>query len=147
MSLQRLSFALFLLTLPLASFAQNSPVGRWKTIDDETGKVKSIVEIYKTTSGTLAGKVVEILQSDKGPDPLCDKCSGSNRNKPIKGMVILWNLKEQDATHWTGGTVLDPAKGKTYKSKITLTNGGSKLQMRGYMGIEALGRTQPWVRE
>ncbi|MGH8062800.1 MAG: DUF2147 domain-containing protein, partial [Pseudoxanthomonas sp.] len=108
MSLQRLSITLLLLAIPFACFAQNSPVGRWKTIDDETGKPKSIVEIYKTTSGTLAGKVVEILLSDNGPNPLCDKCSGSNRNKPIKGMVILWNLKADGENHWNGGTVLDP---------------------------------------
>ena len=147
MSPQRLSIALLLLALPFACFAQNSPVGRWKTIDDETGKVKSIVEIYKTTSGTLAGKVVEILQSDDGPNPLCDKCPGSNKNMPIKGMVILRGLKADGESHWSGGKILDPAKGKTYKSKVTLINGGSKLEMRGYMGIEALGRTQTWVRE
>ena len=147
MSLQRLSIALLLLAFPIACFAQNSPVGHWKTIDDETGKPKSVVEIYKTTSGTLAGKVIEILQSDDGPNPLCDKCTGSNKDKPIKGMVILWGLKADGEGHWSGGKILDPAKGKTYKSKITLTNGGSKLQMRGYMGIEALGRTQTWTRE
>ena len=119
--------------------------GRWKTIDDETGKVKSIVEIYKTTNGTLAGKVDEILQSDHGPNPVCDKCSGSNKDKPIKGMVILWNLKQDDATHWSGGTVLDPAKGKTYKSKIELHADGKKLDMSGCIAFFC--RAQTWVRE
>lgn len=136
--------ALPLLALSMSAMAADA-TGRWKTIDDETGKVKSIVEIYKTTNGTLAGKVVEILHSDKGPNPVCDKCSGSNKNKPIKGMVILWNLKEQDATHWTGGTVLDPAKGKTYKSKIELQAGGDKLDMDGCIAF--ICRTQTWVRE
>ena len=77
-----------LLALPLlaASFvaaAQDSPAGRWKTIDDETGKVKSIVEIYQAKDGSYAGKVAEILNSARGPNPTCDKCKGANRNKPV----------------------------------------------------------------
>jgi uncharacterized protein (DUF2147 family) len=135
--------------LALCSFAANAAdaTGRWKTIDDETGKPKSIVEVYKTTEGKLAGKVVEILSTDRGPNPLCDKCKGENKDKPIKGMVILWGLTQDDASHWSGGTVLDPNKGKSYKSKIELSEDGNTLKMRGYIGIEALGRTQNWLRE
>ena len=138
--------ALPLLAISMSAMAADA-TGRWKTIDDETGKVKSIVEVYKTTNGTLAGKVVEILHSDKGPNPLCDKCTGTNKNKPVKGMVILWNLKADGANAWSGGKIMDPAKGKTYKSKLKLIDDGRKLEMRGYMGIEALGRTQIWIRE
>src|SRR5690606_41886336 len=69
--------------------------GRWKTIDDETGKVKSIVEISES-SGKLRGQVVEILHSDRGPDPVCDKCKGSNKDKPVKGMTILWDLQRSE---------------------------------------------------
>src|SRR5688500_13992917 len=122
--------ALVLVMLPVAAFAQNTPVGRWKTIDDETGKVKSIVEISEASNGTLSGKVVEVLQSDRGPNPVCDKCSGANKGKPVKGMTILWGLK-QDGEGWSGGTVLDPAKGKTYKSKLKMMDGGKKLGMSG----------------
>ncbi|MCD7097361.1 DUF2147 domain-containing protein [Stenotrophomonas sp. MMGLT7] len=148
----RKSFNALLLALPLAlaslaaQAADSSPVGRWQTIDDTTGKPKSIVQIEQAANGTLTGKVVEILQSDKGPDPLCDKCEGANKGKPIKGMTILWGLK-QDGRQWSGGSILDPAKGKTYKAKVTVIDGGRKLEMRGYLGIEALGRTQTWVRE
>lgn len=146
MPLRRLYACLLLLALPLVCSAQSSgPIGRWKTIDDETGKPKSIVEIYKAANGTLAGRVVEVLQSETGPNPVCDKCSGTNKNKPIKGMVILWNLKAEDATHWAGGTVLDPAKGKTYKSKIELHPNGSKLDMSGCIAF--ICRAQTWIRE
>ena len=136
-------FALALALLPMAAFAQNSPVGRWKTIDDVTGKVKSIVEITEV-NGTLQGKVVEILQSDRGPNPVCDKCEGANKNKPVKGMTILWGLKK-DGNQWSGGTVLDPAKGKTYKSKVKLIDGGKKLGMSGCIAF--ICREQVWVRE
>ncbi|MFT4196518.1 MAG: DUF2147 domain-containing protein [Pseudoxanthomonas sp.] len=131
---------------PLAAWAAD-PVGRWTTIDDETGKPKSIVEIYKTDQGTLAGKVVQVLQSDQGPHPRCVKCSGPLKDKPVEGMVILWGLKPDGDQVWSGGNILDPHNGKTYKSKITLIEDGRKLQMRGYIGFEALGRTQTWVRD
>ncbi|NYF18701.1 uncharacterized protein (DUF2147 family) [Xanthomonas sp. JAI131] len=149
----RTTFKTLLLALPLsvaafvAQAADTSPVGRWQTIDDETGKPKSIVQIEQAGNGTLSGKVVEILQSNHGPNPMCDKCDGAQKGKPIKGMTILWGLKPDGTAVWSGGSVLDPAKGKTYKAKVTLTNGGKKLQMRGYIGIEALGRTQTWIRE
>ncbi|MEB2110160.1 DUF2147 domain-containing protein [Xanthomonas campestris pv. campestris] len=148
----RKTFKTLIVALPLAAAsllaqAADSPVGRWKTIDDETGKPKSVVQIEQVANGTLSGKVVEILQSNHGPNPTCDKCDGALKGKPIKGMTILWGLKPDGTAVWGGGSVLDPAKGKTYKAKITLTEGGKKLQMRGYVGIEALGRTQTWVRE
>ncbi|TWI04732.1 uncharacterized protein (DUF2147 family) [Luteimonas cucumeris] len=136
--------AMVLAMLPAAAFAQNSPVGRWKTIDDETGKVKSIVEITQASNGTLSGKVVEVLSSDRGPNPTCDKCSGANKDKPVKGMTILWDLKA-DGDGWSGGTVLDPAKGKTYKSKLKMMDGGKKLGMSGCVAF--ICREQVWVRE
>ena len=139
-----LMIVLTLLAAPLVSFAQSSAEGRWKTIDDETGKVKSIVEITKVANGTLQGKVVEVVNSDRGPNPICDKCSGSNKNKPVKGMTILWGLKP-DGAKWSGGTILDPAKGKTYKAKVELMDGGAKLGMSGCIAF--ICRQQVWVRE
>jgi len=146
------TFKTMMLTLPLAAAsllaqATDSPVGRWTTIDDETGKPKSVVQIEQAANGTLSGKVVDILQSSQGPNPVCNNCAGNLKGKPIKGMTILWGLTPDGTAAWSGGSVLDPAKGKTYKAKITLTDGGKKLQMRGYVGIQALGRTQTWVRE
>ena len=142
---------LALLALPLmavsaVAMAQNTPVGSWTTIDDETGKPKSVVEIYEARDGTLAGRVDEILQSDRGPNPVCDKCSGANKDKPVKGMVILWGIKRKGNT-WEGGKILDPASGKVYSVKVTPTEGGSKLEVRGFMGFSLLGRTQTWVRQ
>ena len=140
-----------LLALPLlglgfaASAADHSAAGRWKTIDDKNGKVKSIVEISQAANGTLSGKVVEILQSDRSPNPVCDKCDGERKNKPVKGMTILWNLKADDASNWSGGTILDPANGKTYKSKLALQPGGQKLDVSGC--VMFICRAQTWVRE
>jgi len=131
-----------LLAIPLSSLAVDSPTGRWKTIDDETGKVKSIVEISES-SGKLRGQVVEILHSDRGPDPVCDKCKGSNKDKPVKGMTILWDL-QRDGDEWKGGTILDPANGKTYKSKLKLIDNG-RLGVSGCVAF--ICREQVWIRE
>ena len=136
--------SLLLAVLPLSAFAQEaSPLGKWKTIDDETGKAKSIVEITRAPDGTLRGTVVEILSSDKGPNPICDKCKGANKGKPVKGMTILWGL-EADGDRWSGGTVLDPAKGKTYKAKVEMLS-ADKLGMSGCVAFFC--RQQVWERE
>jgi len=134
--------ALPLLLASLSASAQ-SPVGRWKTIDDETGRGKSIVEITQTTNGTLSGRVVEVLQSDRGPNPVCDKCSGERRNKPITGMTILWDLKP-DGNEWAGGTILDPSNGKTYKSKAKMLD-ANRLEVSGCIAF--ICREQVWQRE
>lgn len=144
-------FTALSLALPLAlsslAFATDSPEGHWQTIDDETGKPKSIVDIRRAADGTLTGKVVEILQSAQGPNPICDACEGERKGQPIKGMTILWGLKPDGDRVWGDGNILDPVKGKTYRAKLTLPEGGEKLEMRGYIGIEALGRTQTWIRQ
>jgi uncharacterized protein (DUF2147 family) len=145
----RNKFFATLLALPLLAMSMSAmaadATGRWKTIDDKTGKVKSIVEISKAANGTYSGKVVEVLYSERGPNPVCDKCSGSNKNKPVKGMTILWNLKADGANEWSGGTILDPANGKTYKSKAELQAGGGKLDVSGCIAF--ICRAQTWVRE
>jgi len=141
-----LLLALPLLALSSMALAQSSPVGKWRTIDDKTGKVKSIVEITETADGTLQGKVLQVLDSDKGPHPVCDACKGENHNKPIEGMVIAWGLRrEGDA--WDGGQIMDPKNGKVYSAKMTPIEGGKKLEVRGYMGFSLLGRTQTWLRD
>ena len=125
-----------------ASAQAAEPTGRWKTIDDDTGKVKSIVEISES-NGKLRGQVMEILQSDRGPDPVCDKCKGANKDKPVKGMTILWDLA-RDGGEWKGGTILDPANGKTYKSKLKLID-DDKLGVSGCVAF--ICREQVGIRE
>jgi uncharacterized protein (DUF2147 family) len=141
----RTTLALVAALLPGLATAQSaSPVGRWKTIDDETGRVKSIVEISENAQGRLSGRVVEVLHSDRGPNPTCDACEGANRGKPIQGMTILWGLG-RDGDEWTGGTILDPSKGKTYRSKLELLDGGERLGVSGCIAF--ICRQQVWVRE
>lgn len=128
--------------LMLGSIHSQSVIGKWKTIDDETGEAKSVVEIYEK-SGKIYGKVVEILRADHKKD-LCTSCDGAEKNKPILGMVIINGLKK-DGAEYNGGTILDPTNGKKYKCYITLDS-ADKLKLRGYVGISIMGRTQYWTR-
>lgn len=116
--------------------------GKWKTIDDESGEAKSIVEIYKQ-NGEVYGKIVEIIDPSKR-DVACDKCPGSDKNKPILGLVIIKGL-EKDGDEYNGGTIMDPNNGKVYKCYIELEDANT-LNVRGYIGFSLLGRTQQWLR-
>ena len=138
--------ALPLLALSFSASAQETPVGTWTTIDDETNQPKSTVEIYETRNGSLAGRVVEVLQSVQGENPVCKECDGERKNQPIEGMVIIWGVS-RDGDTWEGGKILDPASGKVYSVKMRPVEGGEKLEVRGFMGFSLLGKTQTWVRK
>ncbi|MDH1882030.1 DUF2147 domain-containing protein [Empedobacter sp. GD03797] len=133
-------FGLFFMLTSLM-YAQ-SPIGIWKTIDDETKQAKSYVEIFEK-DGKLYGKVTKILTKGKEAAK-CTDCSGALKNKPILGMQILSGLKK-DGKEWNGGKIIDPNSGKEYKAKMSL-NGNDKLDVRGFIGISLVGRTQTWQR-
>ena len=135
-----------LLGLALGAQAQTTPVGLWKTVDDETGKEKSLVRVTET-GGVLTGKVEKLLDPTR-QDAKCDKCTDDRKDQPVLGMTLIKGVK-QNADHperWDGGEILDPNKGKTYKVRITPVDGGKTLEVRGYIGAPLLGRTQTWSR-
>ncbi|MEI7037106.1 DUF2147 domain-containing protein [Fulvimonas yonginensis] len=142
----RLAAAAGLMLASAAAFAaDDTPVGTWKTIDDTTGKPKSIVQITEQ-NGELQGKVLQVLQSDEGPHPLCRKCEGERKDQPVEGMVIMWGV-HRDGDVWDGGRILDPHNGKTYKVKLSMLDNGNKLDVHGYIGFALLGRSQVWERQ
>jgi len=146
-----LSASLMLATLAMAGSAAArddnlTPAGTWKTIDDTTGKPKSLVVITES-NGVLQGKIEKLFRgADEDQNPKCVNCKDARKDQPIIGMVMLSGLK-YDGKEWSGGEITDPATGKVYKSKAELTEGGTKLQVRGYVGLPMFGRSQTWVRE
>ena len=141
-----------LISMLFISPSSQTIVGSWKTIDDQTGEAKSIVKIFKAKDGLYYGKITKILYRPKGTpeNPTCTKCPKNDyrHNKPIEGLVIISKLKgSKDLKTATGGTVLDPETGKSYDCKLTITDNGKKLKMRGYVGIQSIGRTQVWIRQ
>ena len=126
--------------LPLSVFSQGDVMGTWKAVDDADGQATSHIEIFEK-NGNLHGKIVRILEGPQ--DALCDQCKGEKYNQPILGMEIIWDMKD-NGNKWKGGRIIDPENGKTYKCKIELKD--DILEVRGYIGVPALGRTQKWYR-
>ena len=124
-----------------------SPVGVWRTIDDKTKKERSFIRISEAEGGELRG-VVEKIFDQPGDDPahLCKECKGERKDQPIIGMAILWGLKKQ-GDGWAGGEILDPKNGKIYRAKMSLSEDGNSLNVRGFIGVSLIGRTQTWHRE
>lgn len=124
-----------------------SVIGKWKSIDDETGKPKSIIEITKDSDEKLTGKIVQLFREPtEDQNPKCDKCTGDKKDQPILNMQIMDGFKKKADDKWVDGKILDPKKGKVYSCKLTLTEGGKKLEVRGFIGFSLLGRTQVWER-
>ena len=138
-------FASLLLAAASTVWAQATPAGLWKTIDDDTKAEKSLVRITDS-GGVLTGKVEKIL-TDK-PDAKCVECTDERKDQPVQGMTILRGIKPDagDRNTWVGGDILDPNNGKIYKVLLKLVDSGKKLDVRGYIGTPLLGRTQTWIR-
>ena len=120
-----------------------SPVGLWKTIDDNTGAARAIVRIYEQ-DGKLFGKIESNL-TPGAPNPVCSVCKDERKNQPIEGLVIIRNMKP-DGSEYDSGDLLDPDNGSVYRCKMHV-EGGTRLVVRGYLGISLLGRTQIWQRQ
>mgnify|MGYP001184154348 FL=1 len=132
----------------LISFAQTSIEGRWKTIDDETGRIKSVVDIVER-DGQFFGTVVELFRlPDEDQTPHCDKCDDDRKDQPALGMEIVRNMvvSEDNTQEWKDGTICDPKKGSIYDCEMWLEDGEPDvLKVRGYIWF--VFRTQDWLRE
>ena len=122
-----------------------SPAGLWKSIDDKTGKPRSLIRISED-NGVYSGVVEKgLLEGDTG-ERVCDKCTDERKNQKIIGMAIIKSIKEKNGSY-EGGTILDPDNGKVYKCKMKLDEAGNKLEVRGFIGVSLFGRSQTWTRE
>ena len=140
--MRKIILAAALASLAFSVSAQNaSPVGKWKTLDDESGKAMTITEVYEAKNGTLAAKITENL----GLPAPCGECSGQYKGKPYVGIVTLWNLKAQPDGTWGGGNGYKPSEDTSFKAKtVKLADGGNKLEVTGCKSIFC--RTATWVR-
>lgn len=130
----------FLLTV---SVSGQSVFGKWKTIDDRTGKPKGVIEIYNK-GGLMYGKVVEILEEGR-EDVKCTKCDGELKDRPVEGMEIITAGKKHNDGEWKGKRLFDPEQAMTFKFKIWLNpDNPDELKVRGYLAF--IYRTQTWLR-
>lgn len=125
---------------------ERSPAGLWKNIDDATGKPGALIRITEQ-QGEFQARIEKLFRAPgEDQNPLCTACKDGLKNQPIVGMQILSGLKK-DGDAYTGGQILDPNNGKVYRSKMTLQDGGKKLDVRGYIGTPLFGRSQVWIRQ
>jgi uncharacterized protein (DUF2147 family) len=138
--------ALLLLSPVQLTLAQKAGVpGYWKTVDDKTGELKSIVRLWEE-GGKLRGRVVKVY---KDPNRICDKCSGRLHNRPYIGLDFLWGFvrDKDDPNKWVDGEIVDPKDGSQYHCQLELTDGGKKLEVFGFIRVLfKIGRTQVWLR-
>ena len=129
---------------PLAGQDLLSPVGNWKTIDDRTGKPRSLVQIY-LQDGKLFGRIERSLNTAE-VGARCTKCTDDRKNQLLSGMVIMRNL-QAEGDKFVAGDIIDPDSGTVYRCEIRLSSDGHTLVVRGYVGMPWLGRSQSWERE
>lgn len=133
--------------LALSAQAQLSPLGLWRSIDDETNQPKAEIRITQNATGGLSGVVERSLLTAPSPEPNCNLCTDDRKGKPKIGLEIIRGGQQSDGKAvWEGGKILDPENGKNYSLRLTPIEGGKKLEVRGYIGAPLLGRTQTWIR-
>lgn len=120
-----------------------SPIGKWKTLDDETGRAMTVVEMYRAQDGTLAAKIVENIAAP----PTCTKCSGADKGRSIIGMNVLWGLQPIDGGYGNGQG-FKPSSGDQFRARsVRLIEGGNKLEVTGCKRVLVeICRTATWVR-
>jgi len=137
--------SLFLTSLTSAAFAAGvTPAGLWRTIDDNSGKPRSLVRISEN-NGEYSAVIEKGLLATDTPDAVCDKCKDERKGQRIVGMTIVKGIKLKDG-HYEGGEILDPENGKTYRCLMKLDSTGNELEVRGFIGIALIGRSQIWTR-
>ncbi len=124
------------------AYAVDSPVGKWETVDDKTGKVVSEVQLYEQ-GGKLFARITGLTEpnNEQGKPKTCTKCPGADKDKPIVGLVIVRDLS-LNGERYKGGTIMDPEDGKVYKAELWTEDG--KLKVRGYLSV--FYKTQTWVK-
>ncbi|MPM24203.1 hypothetical protein SDC9_70684 [bioreactor metagenome] len=136
--------ALLGMALAGSAFAQMSPVGLWRNMDDKTGEAKAEIRISEEANGLL-GRIEKVLKKGADPAAVCHECTGDRKDKPMLGLeIIRGGKKEADKDVWSGGKIIDPENGKEYRASLTPVDGGARLEVRGFLG--PFWRTQTWVR-
>lgn len=142
--IQALAAAVLVAGSMSAAWAQMTPMGTWRSVDDKTGEAKSEIQITEN-AGVLSGHVTKLLRKGADPAVLCTECKDGLKDQPMVGLPIITGAKKAEGKDvWEGGKILDPENGKSYTLRLTPIEDGKKLEVRGSIG--PFGRTQTWQR-
>lgn len=137
-------FILASMTMTMGYASDTLDGSKWKTVDDNNGQTRFLIEIKKAKNNSYEGVITEVY--DQRNKQVCTTCKGSLAGKHLQGVTVIHDLKLKSDGTYDGGKILDPDSGRTYSLQGELKDGGKKLQLRGYLGISALGRSQTWLR-
>ncbi len=142
-----------LLAISFSAFATTTPVGFWAARDDDSGKVLSIIQIYKAKDDTYNGRIYKVMDvvvkgKRQSPDDHCAECSGKLANAPMLCMQVIYGMKKaiNYPDTWEHGRAYDPKTDNSYHAKMWLADHGATLNLRGYIGLPLFGRTQKWKK-
>ena len=136
--------ALAVMAPQVAHAALNNPVGLWTTVDDRSGQERGEVRIFES-NGKLYGRIEKVFDPEAA-GKTCEKCDDDRHDKPIIGLDVIRGLQPQGDGRWSGGEILDPETGDTYRVSIQLEDGGRRLLVRGSILGGLIGRSQTWTR-
>jgi uncharacterized protein (DUF2147 family) len=143
--MKRFAIAALLLVAATLASAQSTPAGLWKSVDDKTGEVRSLIRITEA-GGIYTGRIERVLDPEAKPGEVCDKCTDERRRQPLVGLLLIRNIRRNadDPTVYDGGDIVDPDDGQVYRLRLKPEDGGRRLQVRGYYG--PFYRSQYWQR-
>lgn len=111
-------------------------VGEWYTVDDETGAVKALVNIYQGENGLYYGQIIKAFKNGQ-----------ENPNSPNKGLVIVKDMQAEDGM-LKNGTIFEPESKKTYYAKISYNEADNTITLRGSLDKRGwVGRSQTWIKD
>ena len=143
--MKRSWIAIVFAVMAVPAWAQLTPVGLWRSIDDKTGEARAEIRIVDAGNGVLSGRIHKRLGKHAKPEDRCDECTDDRKDQPIDGLEIIRGARKADGKEvWEGGKILDPENGREYALRLTPIEGGKKLEVRGSFAF--IGRTQTWVR-
>jgi uncharacterized protein (DUF2147 family) len=131
-------------SLSWSQAALTSPTGLWRTVDDKSGEVRGAIRLFES-NGILYGRIEQVIDP-KAIGQVCEKCTGDRHDKPILGLDVIRGVHPDGTGYWSGGEILDPESGQTYRVTLRLADDGRKLVVRGSILGGIIGRSQTWVR-
>lgn len=147
------SLVLILIVFQISAFAQSKAdkvIGYYLTLNDDTGKESSQVQIFKATNGKYFGKIVWLAEPNENGKPKVDDDNPDKalQSRPIIGLQLLKGFSyNEKSDEWSDGTIYNPTGGKTYNCYMKFD--GNKLKIRGFIGAAwmGLGKTATWYKE